>query len=152
MAWLNAAPEPRPAKAPPPKPEPISRRRKIEETGGVLPLPDCPSEQLVKWLFEIGPVMSSGMGPMPITWSELKAWQELTGTELEPWEARTLVALSREFAGEAVAAAKIDCPAPFSTELSDSEREKVASAVSRGMRALAASQRVNKTKRKKPTP
>lgn len=35
-----------------------------------------------------------GMGPSRLTWGTLAAWCALTDISLEPWEARTLIALS----------------------------------------------------------
>lgn len=35
----------------------------------------------------------NGFAPSPVTWSALCDWSALTGTPLEPWEARALVML-----------------------------------------------------------
>lgn len=49
---------------------------------------------LWRWFNEvIAGVPSSGMGPQVMTWSDIRAWSDLTGEVLEPWEARALVTL-----------------------------------------------------------
>lgn len=40
---------------------------------------------------------SGGMGIASITWSEIKAWSELTGTEVLPWEIEIIEAVEDEF-------------------------------------------------------
>ena len=55
---------------------------------------------LLDYLFEVGPVLSGGMGPAPLSNLELAAWCDLTGIPLTPWEARTLRALSRDYLAE----------------------------------------------------
>lgn len=94
--------------------------------------------------------MSTGMGPGPITWQELRAWQDGTGVELQPWEARLLINLSREFAGESVAALQADRPAPYQAQPGDGRRAQIAKNLSVQMRAIAAAQRETSHKRKKP--
>lgn len=54
---------------------------------------------LLEYLFEIGPTMAAGMGNGPITFSEILAWQLLTGIRLRPWEVRLLRRLSRDYLG-----------------------------------------------------
>jgi hypothetical protein len=39
-------------------------------------------------------------GPQPITYSEMKAFVELTGTELSPWEVATIKAMDRAYVEE----------------------------------------------------
>lgn len=36
---------------------------------------------------------SGGWGPPVVTWSTLRAWCEITGSQLEPWEARLIIRL-----------------------------------------------------------
>jgi hypothetical protein len=46
------------------------------------------------WFNEIiAGVPAGGMGPQVMTWSDLRAWADLTGEAVEPWEARALVRL-----------------------------------------------------------
>ena len=40
---------------------------------------------------------SNGFGPNPISWSEMKAYVEMTGSRLEPWEVEAIRQLDEEF-------------------------------------------------------
>jgi hypothetical protein len=144
----------RPGETPPEPPEPIARRKAYEDEGEPLPLPECPDPMLVEWLMEAGPVMPSGYGPVGITWTELTSGQQRTGIELQPWEARLMVRLSREFASESIAAGKPNRPAPMEeTKPSDAKRAAVDQAVRTSMRAMIAAQKgggAKKQKRNKP--
>lgn len=76
-------------------------------------MPPLPSQWLIDVLMEIGPVEAAGMDRAPISWREICAWQELTATALEPWQAKLLRWLSTEFLGESRRAEQPDCPAPW---------------------------------------
>ena len=71
---------------------------------------------LVGYLFEVGPSLSGGMGPAPLTHSEIEAWQRNIGLTLEPFEARWLRRLSIEYLNESHRAEKSDCPSPYRPE------------------------------------
>ena len=57
---------------------------------------------------ELGWCMSSGTGLIPITFSELKAYEDITGTRISPWEARMIRDMS-----EAYCIGTQDTKAPF---------------------------------------
>ncbi|WP_342617234.1 hypothetical protein [Rhodoferax sp. GW822-FHT02A01] len=44
---------------------------------------------------ELHNARGAGMGPSPITWRDLSAWQEVRGVVLTPWEIDTLTALDQ---------------------------------------------------------
>jgi hypothetical protein len=88
--------------------------REAKKDDGYSPeMPDVGMPHLIAYLWEIGPAMSGGAGPAPITHEEICAWQELTGIELQPWAVRFLRRLSREYIGELHRAEKIDAKAPW---------------------------------------
>jgi hypothetical protein len=93
----------------------VERERKAREDDTYQP--DMPPLEcgayLIAYLFEVGPVMSGGMGPVPLTHGELRCWQDNIGLQLQPWEARFLRRLSREYAAEMHRAEKADAPAPW---------------------------------------
>jgi len=68
---------------------------------------------LLDFLWEIGPTLLAGMGTGPITFGEIRAWTELTGVELDPWEVRFLRRLSHEYLSESHNATKRGAPAPW---------------------------------------
>lgn len=64
---------------------------------------------------EIGPIGGVGMGPTPLGWGDIATWQTLSGNEVDPWEARTLMRLSRDFVTQMHRSKESTCPAPYST-------------------------------------
>lgn len=70
-------------------------------------MPPCDDHYLLGYLWELDP---------PFTHREILAWVELTGIVPQPWEARFLRALSREYVAEARRATKRDCQAPWQSE------------------------------------
>ena len=93
---------------------------------------------IVNYLFEIGPVLPAGMGSGPITASEIEAWQRLLGLELQPWEVRLLLRLSREYLSESHSATERGRPAPWQS--GDVQPERIIAAIDQRMaiRNLAA--------------
>jgi hypothetical protein len=90
-----------------------TRLERIQADGGDpdYPLPGD-AGYLLEYFWEIGPTLSSSMGPAALTNSELVYWQQNSGVDLTPWEAKTLVRLSRSYLAEGHAAIKPDCPPP----------------------------------------
>lgn len=100
-AWLNATPE----KAA------QSRFLRMKADGIDPVMPEISAEYLVNYLMEIGPTMP-GSGD-PLTHSELRAWQENTGIELNAWQVRLLRRLSSEYASEIIKSTKPEAKPPF---------------------------------------
>jgi hypothetical protein len=135
-AWLNAAPE-RPKNDTSELPR-LSRLEKMrKERKDDKYDPDMPplegADHLLSYLLEIGPTMAAGGYPGPITHEELRAWIDLTGIELQPWEARFLRRLSHEYLAESHKAEKSDCPAPWRSDDAKPEVSNTQAAI----RALA---------------
>ena len=138
LAWLHAAPHREGDKT-----RPVARLQRMRTTRGdpgympELPDPGC-AAYLLAYLFEVGPASSTGMGPAPITHQELAAWCQVAGVPLQPWEARFLRALSREYVAEAMAAEDPMRPAPWSTEPTTEHLQVVARSLRDEMAAMAA--------------
>lgn len=98
-------------------------------------------EWLLDYLFEIGPVTSTGMGLAGVSWQELHAWQALTGTLLAPWEARALHALSGHYASALGIAQEPDAPAPWRSlavqEAEQKQRDRAQAGLTAAFGALA---------------
>lgn len=79
--------------------------------------PDLPppglAAHLVEYLLDVGPVLSTGFGPSPVTHGELAAWQANTGVELQPWEVRGIRRLSGIYLEQAEQSRAADCPPPW---------------------------------------
>lgn len=107
----------------------------MKAAGTRIFLPHNPAPYLADWLFEVGPAA----GDREIGYSDLAAWQDITGIELEPWEGRLLRRLSRAWLNEQWQARKAARPAPFSgiDDTPKSVRESVAEQMAAMFRALA---------------
>lgn len=91
----------------------MTRLERMEAQGRQPPLPPMGmAGHLVGYLFEVGPVGYGAMGPVPLSHSELAAWQGNTGIELSAWEAKALRRLSMDYLSASNAAQEPDCP-PF---------------------------------------
>lgn len=110
----------------------------MEARGEVPRMPEVPAPYLLEWWYEIGPTVPAGMGEAPIGWPDLAAWSETTGIELEPWEARTLRRMSREFIEMRFDARKPDCPEPYARSEAEilSQRDIVARKVDAAFKGL----------------
>jgi hypothetical protein len=79
--------------------------------------PDMPpvdaAGYLLNYFFEVGPTMAAGGYPGPITHQELRAWMDLTGIQLRPWEARMLRRLSLEYLDQSHKSEKLHCRPPW---------------------------------------
>lgn len=110
---------------PEPKGKPPARRRAQQKTRrdalqerGIEPrMPPLEwAGHLVEYLFEFGPTMAAGMGSGPLTPSEIEAAQRLLGIQFQPWEARLLLRLSREYLAESHRATEQSCAPPWQDE------------------------------------
>jgi len=137
-AWLNT----RPKKADGDKsdksdPEP-TRREQLAKEGIAQPaMPPCQAEYLLGYLFEIGPAATAGMGEVPITHSEIRAWMLNTGIRLSPWEARTLRKLSQDYVNESHKATQRNCPAPWTADGAALDRLLISSNTKDAIRNLS---------------
>ena len=68
---------------------------------------------LAEWLFDVGPVMQSGMGPVALSHLEIQAWAANVGLEFEGDEAQWLQKMSAVYAGELSESDGKDTPQPF---------------------------------------
>lgn len=101
-----------------------------------LEYPEVQAAHLIRYLFEVGPVMAGGMGPIPLSFGEIQSWQEVTGIELNNWEAGMIRSLSREYLGMSIDATNPMCPSPWPPQdADDAERaQEVAKRVRAALR------------------
>lgn len=112
-AWLNAAPDAPESKDSNPPPS-ISRREALEAEEIEPEMPPIEwGEYLLSYLWAVGPSMAGGMGPAPLTCSELQSWQGQMGIQLQPWESQLLRRLSKDYVAESGRATERNCPPPF---------------------------------------
>lgn len=56
------------------------------------------ADGLLDWLQEVGWCQWGEWGAVGLSWGEWAAWQRLTSTPLDPWQARLLFVLSQSYA------------------------------------------------------
>jgi hypothetical protein len=96
MGWLSATPR-APANTTLEN-APKESRGEVMKRAGITPaMPEISASWFIDWLTDLGFVENTGMGSAPIGWITLRAWQDLTGTPLQPWEARLIRKLSSLF-------------------------------------------------------
>jgi hypothetical protein len=87
LAWLHSAPKAKKRK---------SRQEAYKDTIESKILPDDNIEDLIDMARECGLYSNTGMGIVPVSWQEVKAWQEATHN-FSIWIAETIVKISREY-------------------------------------------------------
>lgn len=65
------------------------------------------------------------MGAVPLSHSEIAAWQANTGTELAAWEAKALRRLSIDYVQASGQASAHDCPAFYIADPEAADRREV---------------------------
>lgn len=99
-----------------------------------LPRVEC-GGYLLHYLQDVGPVMNGAMGAVPLSFSEIGSWADLTGTELQPWEAQMLRRLSLVYLAQSQRSTAHDCPSPWVAPVLD--REAISARVSSFFSAMA---------------
>lgn len=66
-------------------------------------------DYIVEILFSLGPTR----GELPLSECDFDSWERRRGIDLEPWEAETIVDLSKAYIGEAHAAKDMTALAPW---------------------------------------
>lgn len=99
---------------------------------GLPPVDEC--AYLIDYLMEVGPVTSGGMAPAAISYSEIAAWSQITGTVISPWDAHMLRHLSRVYINQYADSKDPRTPAPWQDSMPIEDRR---AAVVAGFKALS---------------
>jgi len=76
--------------------------------------PELPFRRhLAEWLFDVGPVMQGGMGPVALSHLEIQAWASNVGLEFEGDEAQWLQKMSAVYTDELSKSGGKDTPQPY---------------------------------------
>lgn len=63
-----------------------------------IPMPEIPDDSdVIRALDELGWALSGGMGVVSISYVEIKAYMELTGEKLSPWEVTMVRRMSEAY-------------------------------------------------------
>lgn len=97
-----------------------SRCRLFGEDNPVCKLPDCDSV-VRKAFLDCGLAMSGAMSMVPLSWSEVSAYNSLSGVSLSPWEAENVIMMSREYCSFLTKAKDETCVQPYWPDMNDDE-------------------------------
>ena len=100
------------------------RREKYPDDPLPLPEIDCP--ELAGFLFAAGPTQAGGMGEIPLTAQELRAWEDGCGLSLTPWEFQTVLMMSGAYTSEKYEAKDAARPEPMAPQLDGDKRQAIA--------------------------
>lgn len=92
-------------------------------------------QHLLTWLNEIGITGQGYNGPIPLSWQELKAWRDCTGTAATSEEMLMLRQLSVDYIAQYNSSADPNAPPPNAPRNSD--KEAVAKSLKAGLRRAA---------------
>jgi hypothetical protein len=108
--------------------------------GLALPeLNDARAEYIIALLFECGPIVSNGMGPSPVSWTEISNWLTVTEKDYLPlWEKQMIKTLSEAYVSEYVRASEHGRPDPFVQAPEKIDREAVATSILSTLRSIQA--------------
>lgn len=125
MAWLHAVPKPHEGtkRAKSGVTPTLSRFDQMKRDGIAPQMPPNPMPNIIARLVEIGMTQAGGMGPAPLSWSEIDAWRRITGIGISPMEGRLLRDLSIAYLGEMGRADSENCPPPWKGEVTSREIE-----------------------------
>ena len=93
--------------------------------------------------YKAGPATPGLAGVVPISWSELRAWSEMTQTSIQPWMAEALMLMSRAYCAAHSEASDGPSAAPW-TPNPEKRKATAAETLASGLRAMAKSGRKGK--------
>lgn len=94
-----------------------------------IQLPPTGVDYLVGHFFSSGQCLQTGQGLVPLSYQEIKAYDELTDAELLTWEVRILKKMSDAYCSEYSRASDPNRPAPYRKEVNPEEVDQVAKAI-----------------------
>lgn len=86
-------------------------------------------DYLIEAVRSAGLASAGPAGLVPLTWQELKAWNDLTGSNYTVWELETMRYLSQNYAAEAQKARDENCPPPHLTKIKPVSPEGIKNAL-----------------------
>ena len=94
------------------------------------------AEYLVDYWQQLGRCSSGAMGPIPLSATEIQAWQKGTRTELLPWEFSAIIEMSRGYVSSLLEGEKTETPPPYGDPVREFDRDLVSKKVSNAFKAF----------------
>lgn len=105
----------------------------FREDSPMLSLPEVNhGAQILEWLHEVGPVQQGMNGPEPLSWIEINAWKQATGTEITTQELVMLRQLSSAYVQQYNVSDNPQAPPPNAPR---GDKVQVAKSLRAGLRA-----------------
>jgi len=103
---------------------------RIESPAGVH-LPEIPGPWtcLLGFFSLSGQASQTGMGLVPLTWTELRAFREENELDITLWERELLKKMSEAYCAEYSRAGDPKRPAPYTPEVEENEVDKIGKAI-----------------------
>lgn len=120
MGWLNAPQDGRDNK---------SRIQDFGDTHPICKLPEA-DPLLVSHFRKVGPCMGTGMGAFALTWQELKAYSEMSKSNLTAWEADQIMMMSQLYCNYLSIGKKPSLP-PYEREFNEEDLKNQNEAVNK---------------------
>lgn len=92
---------------------------------------------LIELLHEAGTISYNEGVARRLSWSELKAWSDFVGYDLDSWEASTIMLLSACYAEISNEATTNDCPMPCQPKMTEDRRKAVSMNIKNALRSIA---------------
>ena len=93
-------------------------------------------EYLLGYWQEIGKCLSGAMGPIPLSPTEIQAWQNGTRNELMPWEFTAMLEMSRGYVSMLLEGQSPESSPPFGDPVREFDRDLVSKKVSNAFKAF----------------
>ena len=135
QAWWNSCPQTKGAKEYNRTTRLKSFQQKNPNESALMPLLEC-GHYLIDLLHNAGTVTYNDGIAKRLSWSELKAWCDLTGLRLCPFESATIMMLSAAYADMLNEATDPNCPSPMLPKMTQSKREQVATDLKSALRSI----------------
>lgn len=100
-------------------------------------MPEVPEAvaHLIEYLFEVGPAC----GEHEVTYGEIRAWCEVSGTVVNEFQAAAIRMLSKTYLSMLHRASDAKCPAPIARRaIVPASKEEISNALAAGLRSLRA--------------
>lgn len=91
---------------------------------------------MVEYWQILGRCSSGSMGPVPLSATEIRSWQDGTLIDLEPWEFSTLIEMSRGYISMLLEGEKPETPPPYGDPVREFDRDLVSKKVSNAFKAF----------------